>query len=183
MQYFVKLMGGGGWGVYKTSLTPPLFIEVPVKSQKSELSCICVRGIDFVSFYDFSIGLWPCSYSVVFFVFLLDCGPVPTVWYFLFFYWIVARFLQCGIFCFSIGLWPCSYSVVFFVFLLDCGPFPTVWYFLFFYWIVALFLQCGIFCFSIGLWPCSYSVVFFVFLLDCGPVPTVFIAIFQYKCD
>ena len=123
MQYFVKLKGEG-W-VHKTSLTPPLFIEVPVKSQKSELSCICVRGIDFVSFYNFSIGLWPCSYSVVCFVFLLDCGPVPTVWYFLFFYWIVALFLQCGMFYFSIGLWPV----------------PTVWYFLFFYWIVALFLQ------------------------------------------
>jgi hypothetical protein len=122
-KYFVKLKGEG-W-VHKTSLTPPLFIEVPVKSQKSELSCICVRGIDFVSFYNFSIGLWPCSYSVVCFVFLLDCGPVPTVWYFLFFYWIVALFLQCGMFYFSIGLWPV----------------PTVWYFLFFYWIVALFLQ------------------------------------------
>jgi hypothetical protein len=66
-------------------------------------------------------------------IFLLDCGPVPTVWYF------------------SIGLWTCSDSVVFFywivdlfrqcgIFLLDCGPVPTLWYF------------------SNGLWTCSDSV-------------------------
>jgi len=27
---------------------------------------LCVRGIDFASFYDFAIGLWNCSDSVVF---------------------------------------------------------------------------------------------------------------------
>ena len=51
--------------------------------QDSERSCICVldvmylcvRDIDFASFYDFSIGsdsvvLWNCSDSVVFFTFI-----------------------------------------------------------------------------------------------------------------
>jgi len=38
----------------KTNLTRPLFIDVPVPSQKSEWSCD--RGIDFASFCNFSIG-------------------------------------------------------------------------------------------------------------------------------
>jgi hypothetical protein len=43
-----------GW-VNKASLTLTLFTEVPVPSQESEQSCVCVLvGIDFASFYDFS---------------------------------------------------------------------------------------------------------------------------------
>jgi len=34
----------------RTSSTPPLFLEVPVPSQESAQSCICV---EFASFYDF----------------------------------------------------------------------------------------------------------------------------------
>jgi hypothetical protein len=51
----------------KTSLTPPLFIEVSVPSQEQELSCtsMSVRGIYFVSI----------STNLVF-----DFGIVPTVW-------------------------------------------------------------------------------------------------------
>jgi hypothetical protein len=30
---------------------------------------LCVRGINVASFYDFSIGFWKCSDSVVFFAF------------------------------------------------------------------------------------------------------------------
>ena len=41
-------------GTHKTSFTPPRFVEVPVLKQESERSCICVRGIDFASFYHFS---------------------------------------------------------------------------------------------------------------------------------
>ena len=60
-----------GW-VNKASLTLPLFTEVPVPSQESEQSCVCVLvGIDFASFYDFSIGFWNCSDRVVFFFFVL----------------------------------------------------------------------------------------------------------------
>ena len=45
-----------------------------LQSQESEWSCMCVlRGIDFVSFCDFSIGFWKCSDSVVFFVCYLIC--------------------------------------------------------------------------------------------------------------
>jgi hypothetical protein len=43
---------------HKTSLMPPFVIEVAVPSQESEQSCICVRGIDFSSFFDFAIELW-----------------------------------------------------------------------------------------------------------------------------
>jgi hypothetical protein len=44
------------------------------------------------------------------FVFLLDFGPVPTVWHYLFFYWTLDLFRQRGIICF---LW-------------DFGPVPTI---------------------------------------------------------
>jgi hypothetical protein len=127
----------------------------------------------------FSIGFWNSSDSVVYFVFLLDFGTLPTVvyfvflldfrtlptvWYILFFYWSLEIFRQCSIFCFSIRFWNRSDSVVYFVFLLgfrtlptvvyfvfllDLRTHPTVWYILFFYWILELIKQCGIFSFSI----------------------------------
>ena len=140
--------------------------------------------VRYFMFY-FSIGFWNFSDSVVFFVlffywildlfwqcgifcfiFRMDLGTVPTVWYFLLY--------------FSIGFWNCSDSVIFFVlffhwildlfwqcdifcfiFLMDLGTFPTVWYFLFY--------------FSIGSRNCSDSVVFFVlfYLLDLETVRTV----------
>jgi hypothetical protein len=53
---------GKAW-VHKTSLTPPPLIEMPAPSQERARLCISVRGIDFVSFYDFSV--------------------VPTVWYYI----------------------------------------------------------------------------------------------------
>jgi hypothetical protein len=43
---------------------------------------LSVRGIDFGSLCDFSIGFRKCSDIVVFF--LLDFGNDPTVWYFVF---------------------------------------------------------------------------------------------------
>jgi len=52
----------------KTSLTPPLFIEVPLPSLKNERSCICVLEV---------------SILPLFTIFLLDFRAVPTVWYFL----------------------------------------------------------------------------------------------------
>ena len=58
------------------------------------LMYLCVRGITFASFYDFAIGFWNCSVSVVFFVFhfitKLKCSKkdkiatifkVPSLWY------------------------------------------------------------------------------------------------------
>ena len=84
---------------YHFSLTPPLFNRVPVPSQESERPCIiiCVRIIDFASFFDFSIVFWNCSDTVVFFVFLLYLGTVPTVWYFSIVFWNCS---DTGIFCF-----------------------------------------------------------------------------------
>ena len=70
---------------------------------------------------------------MVFVVFLLDFGSVPTVWYFLLFYWSLELFLQCDICCFSITVWSCSYSVIFVVFQLEFGAALTVWYFFFFF--------------------------------------------------
>ena len=117
----------------------------------------CARSINFVS---------------VSMIFLLDFGAVPTVWYFsigfwncsnsvVFFYWILERFQQCGIFLLDLELFQqCG------IFLLDFGTVPTVWYF------------------PIGFWNCSNSVVFSywilellrqccIFLLDFGTVTTV----------
>ena len=36
-------------------------------------------------------------------IFLLDFGTVATLWYFLFFYWILELLRQCGIFCFPLN--------------------------------------------------------------------------------
>jgi hypothetical protein len=85
--------------IHKTSLTPPLFIEVSVTCQESEWSCICVLVV----------SILPLSAILIFYY-----GIVPAVWYF-----IVALLQQCGIL-----LWHCSSSVVFY-----CGIVPAVWYF------------------------------------------------------
>ena len=47
-------------------LTLPLFIEVSVPSQESELSCVCVLGV----------SILPLST-----IFLFDFGTVPTMWF------------------------------------------------------------------------------------------------------
>jgi len=47
-------------------LKPPLYIEVIVRSQESERSYICVRSIGVAPLYEFYIGFWSCSDSVVF---------------------------------------------------------------------------------------------------------------------
>jgi hypothetical protein len=49
---------------HTTSLTQPFIIEVPVPSQESQRSCICVSILPFYS------------------IFQLNFGTVPTVWYF-----------------------------------------------------------------------------------------------------
>ena len=51
---------------HKTILAPPSFIEVPVPSQESEWSCICVLGVLILSLPT---------------IFLLTFGTVSTVWY------------------------------------------------------------------------------------------------------
>ena len=49
-----------------------LGVSMPVPSQESEWPCLCVRGIDFTSFfYDLSIEFWNCSDDVLFIVFIV----------------------------------------------------------------------------------------------------------------
>ena len=48
-----------------TDSTPPLFIKVPLPSQESDRSCICVLDLPLFTF------------------FLLDYGTVLTLWYLL----------------------------------------------------------------------------------------------------
>ena len=48
-------------------LTPPLFIDVPVPSQESERSCVCVLGVSIVLLsMNFLFDSWKCSDSVIF---------------------------------------------------------------------------------------------------------------------
>ena len=161
--------------VHKTNLTSPLVIEVHVQIPESERSCICVLlGVSILPFSTtLSNVFWNYSDSVVFCVFLLYFGTVPTVLHFVFFYCILELFRQCGIFCFSIVFWNYSDSVVFCVFLLYFGTVPTVRHYLFVYWNLEMFRQCVIICFSIELCNCFDSVTLFVFLLDFDIVPTV----------
>jgi hypothetical protein len=64
---------------HKDSLTKSFFIEVPVLSQKSEGSCICVLGgMNFASFYDFIDSILKlfrqCGILFYFFIFLYICN-------------------------------------------------------------------------------------------------------------
>ena len=54
---------------HKTSLTQPLFIEVPVPSQESDQSFIYVLGVSVSTI--FPIGLWNCSDIFLSHVFIL----------------------------------------------------------------------------------------------------------------
>jgi hypothetical protein len=103
------------------------------------------------------MGFWNCSDSVALIIFIWDIGTVPKVWHYLFFYWALEQFRQCGIICFSIELWKCSDSVTF------CFLYVTL----------ELIRECGIIWFSIGLWNCSDSVALLVLIWDFGTVPTV----------
>jgi hypothetical protein len=63
---------GGVWA-HKTSLSPPLFIEVPVQSQESKQLCICVFGI----------SILPLSTILIFYF-----GIVPIVIFFCFSFYL-----------------------------------------------------------------------------------------------
>jgi hypothetical protein len=62
------------WDVWGYSLTPLLFIEVPVPSQKSEWSCISVLGLSFLPLYT---------------VLIFDFAIVLTMWYYFSFYYTI----------------------------------------------------------------------------------------------
>lgn len=64
-QDHITSLGGDIW-VHKTSLSPSLFIAVPVTSQENMRSCICVLGV----------FILPLSIILIF-----DFGDVPTVWH------------------------------------------------------------------------------------------------------
>ena len=83
------------------------------------------------------------------FVFLCDFGTVPTIWHYLFFYWILELFRQCGIIGFSMGPWNFSSNMTLFVFLLDFGTVPTTWHYWFFYGTLELLQTYDIICFPI----------------------------------
>ena len=81
---------------HKTSLTPPLFIDVPVPSHEMKRSFICVLGV----------SMLPLDTILLF-----DLWIVPAVWYFtiwlvncscsvIFYYLTCELFLQCDMFTF-----------------------------------------------------------------------------------
>ena len=58
---------GDAW-VHQSSLTRPLSNEVPVPSEESERSCICVLGVSIITLST---------------ILIIDFEFIPTVWYFL----------------------------------------------------------------------------------------------------
>ena len=61
------------WMFYTTGLTLPLFNEVPVPTQDSELSCICVaKALMFASFYGLDIWFWNCWKCGIFFLHFIE---------------------------------------------------------------------------------------------------------------
>jgi hypothetical protein len=67
----IKSVRGEVW-VNTSSLRPPLVMELLVpKTGQWAVMYLCVRSIDFASFYDFDIWYWNCSDSVVFLHFIL----------------------------------------------------------------------------------------------------------------
>jgi len=73
------------------------------------------------------------------FVLLLDFGSASTVWLYLFLYWTLELFRECGIICLSIGHWNCFDIVALFIVVLDFGTVPTVWHDCFFYETLELY--------------------------------------------
>ena len=59
----------GEFWAHKTNLIlPPLFIgSACTKQGKWAVIYLCIRGIDFASFYDLSIRFWNCYYNVIYF--------------------------------------------------------------------------------------------------------------------
>jgi len=83
---------------HKTILAPPSFIEVPVPSQESEWSCICVLGVLILALPTiFLLTFGTVSTVWYLFVFLLTFGTVSTVWYL-----FVFSFYYCLLFLFFI---------------------------------------------------------------------------------
>jgi len=72
------------------------------------------------------MGLWKYSHSVALLVYLLDFGTDQRVWHYLFYYWTLELFRQCGI-------------IVFFIFLLSFGAVATLWHYWFVYGSMELF--------------------------------------------
>ena len=91
--------------VQKTSLIPPHFIEVPVPSQESKRSCICMLEVSilplFLRFLNcFDNGIFCVFFSSqLYFIYRLTLH--------IFFLFLFLRFV--------IGIWNCSSSVVLFL--------------------------------------------------------------------
>ena len=95
----ISLILTGKVSTNKTSLTPPLVIEVPVPSQGSELSCICV------------LGLWFLPLSVIN---LLAFANVQTVWrYFFLFHFIIRHAFCVPKCCTRLMISPLAFSSLF----------------------------------------------------------------------
>ena len=87
---------------------------------------------------------WNISDGVIFLVFLLHFGTVPTMWYFLFFCYILEQFRWCDIFLFFCCM------------LEQCRRCDI---FLFSYYIFELLRQCGIFAFIFLFLTCFLCVL------------------------
>ena len=80
---------------------------------------VIVANINKIQRWNRSV-FWNISDGVIFLVFLLHFGTVPTMWYFLFFCYILEQFRRCDIFCFSAIFWNSSDGVIIFCFSAVC---------------------------------------------------------------
>ena len=114
-----------------TKVRRHVFVKVPVPSHESEMSCICVRGIDFVTR---SLVLCICFVDHFSFVLLL----LTIVLYVLF----TDSDYSCGIFKLFL---LCFYYI-------DFRTAPTVWYFFVFHFNSNVFCCCVCVCVCVCLW-------------------------------
>ena len=83
---------------HKTSLTPPLFIEVSVPRQESERSCICVLGVLILPVSMGFLLYLPVSTGFLLYLARLDGFSIIFCPSLRVFYYILDLFRRCGIF-------------------------------------------------------------------------------------
>ena len=98
---------------HKNSIIPPLFTEVPVLIQVIDRSYICVRSIDFASFYDFDIYVSQTTFGDLLFLLrfflLLLLSPQTKLGDLLFLHRFLLLLLLLLFLFFSLRLYPTKF--------------------------------------------------------------------------
>ena len=103
----------------RSSLIPPLDIELPLPSHATELSYMCVRSIDVASFKYCASGLWSCTESVIMHLCVASFYYCAVIFWSctesVIIYFCVASFYYCAVI-----FWSYTESVI------DSGAVPEV---------------------------------------------------------